>query len=385
MNKIHKCGLFLLLGMMCMQPLLHAQKPCDDKATKKTRNLLYNLGQVSKTGFMFGHQDDPVYGVGWTASEKDSDVKQCVGSYPAVFGWDLGKNLKNEKNIDSSPFRDMKRWMIEVYKMGGINTISVHMDNFTSGGDAWDKTPAVADLLPGGSKHDLYKEQLDLTAAFLLDLKVGSTQIPVIFRPWHEHNGDWFWWGKGNCTEEEYKTLFRFTVDYLRNENEIHHVLYAFSPDRSRLRLDSIPVENYLYGYPGDDYVDIIGLDNYCDVGRTGSMDTKEVQTANFEESLKLITRIAADKNKVAALTETGLEGVTQTDWYTQTLLSPFADNTEIQIAWALVWRNYNATHHYAPYVGHPSEADFKAFYEQPKTYFQSDLKNPYRKNKILK
>ena len=60
---------------------------------------------------------------------------------------------------------------------------------------------------------------------------------------------------KGTVSEEEYIRLFRFTVDYLKNEKNIHHLLYAFSPDRSRLVLDSNAVENYLYGYPGDAYV----------------------------------------------------------------------------------------------------------------------------------
>ncbi len=217
-------------------------------------------------------------------------------------------------------------------------------------------------------------------------MRTTFTRIPIVFRPWHEHNGDWFWWGKGNCTEAEYIALFQFTVDYLKNEKNIHHLLYAFSPDRSRLRLDTIPEQNYLYGYPGDEYVDIIGIDNYGDVGRIGGPNTPEQQQENFIQSLKLITKIAREKGKVAALTETGLEGVTKPDWFTEIILNPIkANDQEIDIAWVLVWRNANTTHHYAPYAGHPSVPDFQKFDEDPLTYFEKEMNNPYKRGKALK
>ena len=72
---------FLLLGLS-----LSAQTPIDQKATKKTQNLLANLHEISSQGFMFGHQDDQAYGVGWKAEEGRSDVKETAGSFPAVHG-----------------------------------------------------------------------------------------------------------------------------------------------------------------------------------------------------------------------------------------------------------------------------------------------------------
>lgn len=372
---------FLLLGLS-----LSAQTPIDQKATKKTQNLLANLHEISSQGFMFGHQDDQAYGVGWKDEEGRSDVKETAGSFPAVHGWDVGSRLDRESNLDNIRFSNMKTWIKKAYKMGTINTLSWHLDNLTTGTNSWDKTPSVADILPGGSKHAEFVEQLDLLAEMLEGMRTTFTRIPIVFRPWHEHNGDWFWWGKGNCTEAEYIALFQFTVDYLKNEKNIHHLLYAFSPDRSRLRLDTIPEQNYLYGYPGDEYVDIIGIDNYGDVGRIGGPNTPEQQQENFIQSLKLITKIAREKGKVAALTETGLEGVTKPDWFTEIILNPIkANDQEIDIAWVLVWRNANTTHHYAPYAGHPSVPDFQKFDEDPLTYFEKDMNNPYKRGKALK
>lgn len=359
---------------------LYGQTPIDNKATKKTKNLLLNLHQISQVGIMFGHQDDQAYGVGWRAQEGQSDVKISVGQYPAVHGWDVGKRLDEHMNIDSVDFEDMQTWMIDAFKRGGLNTISFHMDNMTTGSDSWDTTPSVLDILPGGRHHEEFLNQLNLFAEFLKGIK----KAPVVFRPWHEHNGGWFWWGRGNCSEQEYIQLFRFTVDYLKNEKKIHHLLYAFSPDRSQWNVDSVSTAkaNYFYGYPGDDYVDIIGLDNYADVGRMGGPDTPEQQQEYFLKSLQLITEIAKEKNKVAALTETGLESVANPKWFTEVILDPIKNNpTTVQLAWVLVWRNANLIHHYVPYPGHISLNDFTTFEEDNFTIFEDNLgKSLYKK-----
>ncbi|RED97933.1 glycoside hydrolase family 26 protein [Marinoscillum furvescens] len=378
----HIFGLFALT-ILIQQTL--AQTPIDLDATRETKSLLLNLHHIAKEGFMFGHQDDLAYGVKWKAEKKRSDVKETVGTYPAVIGWDLGSRMDLDANLDDVRFQNMKRWIKQSYRMGSITTISWHLDNLSTGGNSWDKTPSVSDLLPGGSKHEEFKQQLNLVAAWLDQLRVGwFKRIPVIFRPWHEHNGDWFWWGKGNCSEEEYIELYRFTVDYLKNEKDIHHLLYAFSPDRSRWKMDSLAKSTYFYGYPGDEYVDIIGLDNYGDVGRIGGSDSPELQRKYFIESLELITEIARERGKVAALSETGLEGVTNEKWFTDVLLDPILAN-DIAIAWVLVWRNANTTHHYAPYPSHPSVADFIKFEEHEKTFFERDMNNPYKSGKALK
>ena len=247
-----RISLVLLVCFLGLHPDIMSQTPADPGATAKTTRLFQNLKLISQRGFMLGHQDDQAYGVGWKAEPGRSDVLETVGSYPAVHGWDIGKRLIYDFNIDTVDFDDMVFWMQEAYKRGGINTISWHLDNLSSGGNSWDRTSSVKDILPGGNKHLLFIQELDLLAIMLKELKKGFSRIPVIFRPWHEHNGGWFWWGKGNCTEEEYIQLFRFTVEYLRDQKNIHHLLYAFSPDRSQWQIGfKMPKENYFYGYPG--------------------------------------------------------------------------------------------------------------------------------------
>jgi mannan endo-1,4-beta-mannosidase len=355
----------------------YAQQLIDKNATKETVALYANLKRLSQKGILFGHQESEAYGVGWKELPGKSDVKLVCGSFAAVHGWDVG-NEGQENNVDGVKFSDMLTWMNEAYKRGGINTVSWHVDNPVTGEDAWHKTPVVKDLLPGASGHAAYVKQLGYVADFL-----AKSKGPVIFRPFHEHNGDWFWWGKGNCTEEEYIQLWRFTVDYLKNTRNLHHLIYAFSPDRSRLNLQD-GQKDYLYAYPGDAYVDVIGLDNYMDVGVTWNTKSKDEQRADLVRVLKIVSAVAKEKNKVAALTETGLEGITNSTWFTDAILNPIKINPEIQLAYIMVWRNANTTHHYAPYPGHSSVPDFLKFYNDPYTLFEADIKNLYRADKPL-
>lgn len=359
-----------------------AQTLVDKKATKETRALYANLFRISEKGFMFGHQDTDAYGVNWRGDSNRSDVKDVTGSYPAIHGWDLGE-IGGRNNIDGVPFDKMVEWIKATYQRGGVNTISWHQDNPLTGESTWSKGDAVKESLPGGKAHSQYKKDLDNLADFIGKCKVGNTPVPIIFRPLHEHNGDWFWWGKGIASEADYIKLWKYTVDYLRNEKELHNLIYAFSPDRSRIDMKDFK-NSYLYAYPGDDYVDIIGYDNYWDVGSKHNQQDVDTRRNELAAGLRNISAIAAEKKKVAALTETGLESVTDPSWFTSMILKPIKSDPSIRLAYVMVWRNDRADHHYAPYEGHPSVPDFMTFFKDEKTLFESDVQNMYQLNKTL-
>lgn len=211
-------------------------------------------------------------------------------------------------------------------------------------------------------------------ADFLNELKVGlGTKIPIIFRPFHEHTGSWFWWGKGNCTSEEYIALWRFTLEYLRDEKNLHHLLYSYSTDQFNSE------EQYLEFYPGDNYVDIIAFDDYHSIK---SIDEQE----KLVYRLKTVVELAESKDKVAALSETGLETIPVDDWFTSILLNGIeSDDIGKRIAYVMVWRNAWPHHHYAPYPGHSSAADFIKFRKDPYTIFEDDLPKMYRMPKSIK
>ena len=357
----------------------YAQEPAlsDNKATRKTRNLYAFLASLSPDQVMFGHQDDFLYGLDWKY-DLGSDVERVSGQRPAVVGWDIGK-LGTEANIDSFRFDQIIKGIRFAYKRGAINTISWHMYHPMTNATSWDKQSYIKDILPGGKAHEAYLNRLDQLVDFVKKCKAGLfAKIPLILRPFHEHNGDWFWWGKSLNQENEYIALWRFTINYLRDEKKLHNLIYAFSPDRSRMQLTW---EDYHYGYPGDDYLDIIGLDNYWDMGSRHNRQSPEKQLESFTSSIQLITQIAGKRNKIAALTETGNETVRVTNWYTERLLAPVKDKN-IALAWVLVWRNANMGHFYVPYKGHHNEGDFRAFEGDQTTLFLKDIDNPYKKIK---
>lgn len=372
------CGaviLFLpavLSGQSVENPRKAAKKGplVDPNAVPEVRALYYNLQQLSDRHTLFGHQDDLAYGVHWEAEPGRSDVQEVCGSYPGVFGWDVSKLGKYSHNIDTVDFKKMQEWIIEAYKMGGVNTISWHLDNLTSGGDSWDTSESVVHILPGGKDHAAYRAKLDLFADFLKELKVGflfKRPVPIIFRPFHEHTGGWFWWGSKSCTVEQYQELWRFTVEYLRDEKGVHNLLYAYSPDVFNDKA------HYLERYPGDDYVDILGLDDYHDVGAHGD-------PAMLTQRLRMVVELAEEKGKVAALTETGYETIPKADWWTEVLLKHIEeDPVARRIAYMVLWRNDRPDHHYAPYPGHVSAADFVIFSQHPALSFTGDWKKIYK------
>ena len=140
--KILATGALLLAGLGACSPSgkkTGADSTVDTLRTAETVNLLNNLRKVPTQGIMFGHHDDPLYGVGWEGDEDRSDVKSVCGDYPAVMSFDLGHiELEREKSLDNVPFRKIRQETINQYKRGGVVSFSWHLDNPLTGKDAWD-------------------------------------------------------------------------------------------------------------------------------------------------------------------------------------------------------------------------------------------------------
>lgn len=265
--------------------------------------------------------------------------------------------------------------MVDTYNRGGVTTIAWHFSNPVSkGGFYWVDSvskPGVKYIIPGGEAHTQYKEILKGIGEWAHTLEGNDGKLaPVIFRPFHEFDGGWFWWGKPHTSREEFISLWRFTVSYLRDSLEVHNFIYAFSPD-NKFNSEA----EFLERYPSDEWVDMVGMDNYGDMGR----DRYDIETAT--RKLKIVSDYAQKAGKLAAFTETGLESIPSTDWWTGTLLKVLKSQ-DMRLTYVLVWRNdtRSPTHYYAPYPGQVSVPDFMKFYEDPYTLFENDLKKIYRR-----
>ncbi len=347
----------------------------DKNATAETKALFNNLFNLSKDHILFGHQHATQYGHGWYGDPDRSDVKSVTGSHPAVIGVDFSGLSGRPDSMIEKEKQSLQKSIAETYDRGGVTTVAWHFNNPVSNTNFYwnDSTAAAAvkNIIPGGSHHEHYRVILRTVADLAKSVKGSDGKIvPVIFRPYHEFDGDWFWWGKAHCTMEEFKSLWRFTVAYLRDSLQVHNFIYAFSPD-NRFFTEA----QYLERYPGDEWVDMVGVDNYGDFGRDGRYDVE----AGIKK-LKIVSDYALKAGKLAAFTETGLESIPNITWWTETLLKALRAQ-KMQLCYVLVWRNdtRSPTHFYAPFPGQVSETDFIKFYNDPYTLFEKDLVDIYK------
>jgi len=334
-------------------------------ACKKPADKAYErLADAAQSGkFLYGHQDDLVYGHAWKVEDPSgdkidrSDVKSVCGQYPAVVGFDLGGIEKGDAaNLDGVDFGLMRRAAKMHAKRGGLVTFSWHPRNIVTGGDSWDVSDSsvVASVLEGGAKHDEFLLWLSRTADFLKS--VGN--IPIIFRPWHENVGSWFWWGGKLCTPEEYKALYTMTHDFM-DAAGLKNLIWVYSPDSNASE------EEYFERYPGDEYVDILGVDHY----QYGGQFSNIFYINRLKEVLKYMNKFAIAHGKLICLSETGLEGLPDYKWWTNTLLTAVDG---YPVCYVLTWRNAwdKPTHYYAPFEGSKDADDFVEFYNNDRTIF---------------
>jgi len=362
--KVLLSGLLLFSILTCQAQPARALLPADPQAGPEAVKLFQRMMDLQKKGVMYGHQDDLMYGYTWWYEKDRSDIRDLVGDYPAVAGFELGHlELGHERSLDSVSFIQIREQIKIFHQRNGIITVSWHPDNPLTGRSAWDVSSklVVKSILPGGENHAKFNTWLDLLADYFLTLKSKDGRlIPFIFRPWHEHSGSFFWWGKNICTSDEYIQLWQYTVTYLRQKG-LHNILYAYNTDRV------LTLDDYLEGYPGDEYIDMLSLDMY---------DRGPAYFGELDNAMAFVSHNAGVRNKLCALSECGGAGNT---WFSESLLNVLK---KYPVSYILNWRNtYNprAVPEITPYSS-PSgkneqfKADFLRFYNDPHTLFLKDI-----------
>lgn len=179
----------------------------------------------------------------WMSSpdyEMDYILKN-TGKLPAMRGLDFMNN-----DFDGV-VRRSKEW----HEKGGIVTICWHTGVNSSGyQESLNDNPDFGKLLTKGT--DEYKTMTagwDKAAAALAELRDAG--VPVLWRPFHEFDGQWFWWGKGGS--ENFIKLWRMMYDYFTDEKGLDNLIWVlgYSGDVKK------------GWYPGDEYCDIVGSDTY--------------------------------------------------------------------------------------------------------------------------
>lgn len=345
----------------------------DKSATAETKALYSQLWRIQSKGFMFGHHDALIYGREWIDQPGRSDVFEIVEDYPAVFSVDFAEFM-DDRRTTSTLNTARKRAILEARKRGEVITAVCHLNNPLTGGDSWDNSSddvAKQILLEGSATNIKFKEWLDHLAALALSLKDENGKlIPIIYRPFHEHTQQWSWWGSKCTTAEEFIQLWKFTLSYLKETKGVHNFIYAISPQRD----NNGGREDLLFRWPGDGFVDFIGMDCY-----------HGTNTQAFQSNLRALQDLSKEKLKPCGVTEIGLEGIRNggapyNDYWTKEILTPLIGK---RISMVVLWRNQydpllQGFHFYGPWKGHGSTEDFKVLYRSSVCLFSKDLPDMY-------
>lgn len=233
--------------------------PVTPNASQETVELLKYLYSISGKKTLTGQHDQPLFGSAYYQL-----VYERTGQHPAVKGMDFGFSEPN--TLDGINFRQsIVDEAIAYNKEGTIITLMWHAVPPTHDEPAEFKKHIQGELsdeewnelLTADSElNQRWKSQVDVIAFFLKQLR--DAHVPVLWRPYHEMNGGWFWWGK-QSVDGRYKKLYRMLYERLVDFHKINNLLWVFNGNE--IRGDYI--DPYAYYYPGHQYVDILATDVY--------------------------------------------------------------------------------------------------------------------------
>lgn len=186
-------------------------------------------------------------------------IEETTGQCPALFCYDF-MNCTRDYSWDV-PYSDMITSAKEWTDKGGVIAAMWHWrdprhkdDGFYSMNTSADNVRTDFDI---SKIHDTSSEEykgmvadIDVVAGYLSELQ--DLGIAVLWRPLHEAQGAWFWWGAGSA--EDTKALWDLLYDRLVNYHKLNNLIWVWTVDKKSGAED---------WYPGDDKVDILGTDIY--------------------------------------------------------------------------------------------------------------------------
>jgi mannan endo-1,4-beta-mannosidase len=243
-----------------------------------------------------------------------------------------------------------RQHLIDHDAKGGMIMLSWHMGNVVTSGDEKDLTgDPVVNVLAGGTHRTEFLAEIDAFCTWAKALKdADGNLIPILFRPYHENDGGWFWWGIDTCTEAQFIQLYRDTVDRIL-VNEVHNVLFIYNPQ---------VINSYEYLgtlYPGDRYVDIFGVDRY----------SNESTITSILSSYEAACDAANLKKKPWGITE-GVRHLVDyplVDYWDDWLMTPITTNAKAkQASFISFWTSPN----WGPYPDRLSTPSFVDLLDNP-------------------
>lgn len=269
------CAVAALAG--AAGPALAEQTTANPNASAQTKNLLNWLSDLPARGntnrVVTGQFVSPAYGrpeVGFATPQDAYNglveaLKTSSGQYVGLVGFDFcNRTYKGGTSAQNLPVYSTWNTLAKSYAdKGGIVSLTWHAPNPFTQGNAWDNAvPAggITTLLTPGTTENLrYMAWLDEIAAGLQWFE--DRNVTVLWRPFHESSGSWFWWGApgtGNVSYANFRALWQHMYNYFTTTKGLNNLVWFYSPSTSGSGAATS-------GYPGAAYVDIIGQDRYSD------------------------------------------------------------------------------------------------------------------------
>lgn len=238
----------------------HRASPVTPNASPEAVKLLDFIHSISGKQTLTGQHCAPLVG-----DTRLPVVHRMTKRYPALFGQDFGFSYPGY--WDGINFRQrIVDDAIRRHNDGFIITLMWHAVPPTEDEPVAFQESIQSDLTaqewndlitPGTAIHERWKSQVDVIAWFLKQLKYAG--VPVLWRPYHEMNGGWFWWGQRKG-EDGYKALWRMMFERLVNFHKLNNLIWVYNTNEVKENVD--PHETY---FPGHDVVDILATDVYSE------------------------------------------------------------------------------------------------------------------------
>lgn len=267
--KIAKSLCMLLLACACMPSPARAQAtpvpvaaphaaPVNPDATPETRELLKKIDQISGHFTLTGQHNFPNHVSRWS-----DRIYDLTGKFPAIFGQDFGFSGGDDKDsVEGRPsmIEEAKRQ----YRNGAVIALTWHAVRPTD-----DEPVTFRDsvqghltdfewnevLTPGTDLYNRWVEQVNEIAGYLRQLQAAG--VPVLFRPYHEMNGNWFWWG-GRPGGQGSLALYRQLYDRFVHVLHLNNLVWVWNVNSPSENAG--PIASY---YPGAQYADVVTMDIY--------------------------------------------------------------------------------------------------------------------------
>lgn len=275
--------------------------------------LMTTLGKVASSDKIMIGEEIQGEGAGIISEMIKYFADSAGGHEPAIIGIDLACYGIKLMDVDEKTKSGYVCDLVDYASRGGVITASSHFDNpgdpakAVRGKIIGDKTGTLSDyeaafeelLTEGSELNKFWKAELIEDARFLKAL--GNNGVPVIWRPLHESNGSWFWF----CTTQDGATLdssylrrmWIYIYDLYTKELGLDNLIWCYGPNTSS-NIEDKPggLMSPWYCYPGDEYVDMVGVDWY-----TGG---------NYEISANdNYNKLLEKTGKIGAITEFGPSG----------------------------------------------------------------------------